>query len=144
MVSPVGKLSASLPLENAPKSVRSPTAVTTFSDAINSSHSLALSTAGLEMQFLNSMTGTVVRQVPTSSVMTHLQFSPTALISGSADGYIRIHDPRTGMARSGGGEHKVVKAHQCSIQGLQTTGNYIFTIGHSERQMSRFIHSRHS
>lgn len=113
--------------------VRSPTAVTTFSDAVNSSHSLVLSTAGLEMLFLNSMTGNVVRKVPTTSVITHLQFSSSALISGSADGYLRLHDARTGMGRSGGSEHKAVKAHQCSIQGLQTTGNYIFTAGHSER-----------
>lgn len=85
------------------------------------------------MLFLNSMTGNVVRQVPTSSIITHLHFSSSALISGSADGYLRLYDPRTGMARSGGSEHKAVKAHQCSIQGLQTTGNYIFTIGRSER-----------
>jgi hypothetical protein len=85
------------------------------------------------MLFLNSMTGNTVRKVPTPAVITHLQFSSSALVSGSADGYLRLHDPRTGMARSCGGEHKVVKAHQCSIQGLQTTGNYIFTIGHSER-----------
>ncbi|KAF9453246.1 hypothetical protein P691DRAFT_801586 [Macrolepiota fuliginosa MF-IS2] len=116
---------------------RSPTTIATFSDAVNSSHSLALSTTGLEMLFLNSMTGNVVRQVPTSSVITHLQFSSSALISGSADGYLRLHDPRTGMARLSG-EHKVVKAHQCSIQGLQATGNYIFTIGHSERQSRPF------
>ncbi|KXN85486.1 PAB-dependent poly(A)-specific ribonuclease subunit PAN2 [Leucoagaricus sp. SymC.cos] len=117
---------------------RSPAAVTTFSDAANSSHSLVFSTAGLEMLFLNSMTGNVVRKVPTSSVITHLQFSSSALISGSADGYIRLHDPRTGLARSSGSEHKVVKAHQSSIQGLQTTGNYIFTLGHSERQSRPF------
>ncbi|XP_006458223.1 hypothetical protein AGABI2DRAFT_183307 [Agaricus bisporus var. bisporus H97] len=113
---------------------RSSTSLTTFSDSNNSSHSLVVSTAGLEVLFLNSMTGNVVRQVPTPSLITHLQFSSSALISGSADGYLRLHDPRTGMARSGGSENQVVKAHQCSIQGLQTTGNYIFTIGQSERQ----------
>jgi PAB-dependent poly(A)-specific ribonuclease subunit 2 len=85
------------------------------------------------MIFLNSMTGNVVRKVSTSSVITHLQFSSSALISGSADGYLRLHDPRTGITHSSGSEHNLVKAHQCSIQGLQTTGNYIFTIGHSER-----------
>jgi len=78
------------------------------------------------------MTGNVVRKVPTSSAITHLQFSSSVLISGTVDGFLHLHDPRTGMARVGT-EHVAVKAHQCSIQGLQTSGNLIFTIGHSER-----------
>jgi PAB-dependent poly(A)-specific ribonuclease subunit 2 len=86
----------------------------------------------MELAFISTMTGAVIRQVQTSSLATHLELSHTFLVSGSSDGYIRVHDPRTGMGRSGGAED-LVKAHALSIQGLQTAGNYIFTIGMGER-----------
>lgn len=54
------------------------------------------------------------------------------LLSGSSDGFLRIHDPRTGMIRSGGAE-SLVRAHFSGIQGLQSTGNFAFTIGLGER-----------
>jgi hypothetical protein len=54
------------------------------------------------------------------------------LLSGSSDGYLRVHDPRTGMGRTGATEN-AVKAHSSSIEGIQTTGNFVFTIGMGER-----------
>jgi len=52
------------------------------------------------------------------------------LLSGSADGYLRTHDPRTNSSRA---MENSVKAHPGSIQGLQTTGNLVFTVGLGER-----------
>jgi PAB-dependent poly(A)-specific ribonuclease subunit 2 len=73
------------------------------------------------------MTGSIVRQAPVPSI-THLQFSHSFLLSGSSDGYLRVHDPRTGMTRASGAESHV-KAHFSGIQGLETAGNFAFTIG---------------
>ncbi|TFK42698.1 ubiquitin carboxyl-terminal hydrolase-domain-containing protein [Crucibulum laeve] len=115
---------------------RSSTNITTFSDTTNSS-SLAASSSALELLLLNSMTGSVVRKVPTTSLITHLQFSPSILLSGSSDGYLRVHDPRTAMLNNNGSE-SVVKAHSSSVQGLETSGNLIFTIGMGERQSRPF------
>jgi PAB-dependent poly(A)-specific ribonuclease subunit 2 len=70
----------------------------------------------------------------TSSLLTHLELSHTFLVSGSSDGYVRVHDPRTGIGRPGGADN-LVKAHARSIQGLQTAGSYIFTIGMGERHV---------
>lgn len=53
------------------------------------------------------------------------------LVSGASDGYLRLHDPRTGMTKSGADGS--VKAHKSGIQGLQATGNFVFTIGLGER-----------
>lgn len=109
-----------------------PCDITTFSNASSHSHFLAAATTNLELLFLNSMTGSVVRQVPTTSVLTQLQFSHSVLLSGSSDGFLRVHDPRTGMGRAGAAE-SVIKSHTGSIQGLQTIGNFAFTIGMGER-----------
>lgn len=92
----------------------------------------------LELAFISTMTGAVVRQVQTSSVLTHLELSHTFLVSGSSDGCVHVHDPRTGLGRSGGAEN-FVKAHIRSIQGLQTVGNYIFSIGMGERHVGTIV-----
>lgn len=86
------------------------------------------------MAFLSPVTGTAIRKIPTASLLTHLELSHSMLISGSADGYLRIDDTRTGMGRGGGAEN-FIKAHATSIQGLETVGNFIFTIGMGERQV---------
>ena len=104
----------------------------TFSNIPPSSTVLATSLMSMELSFISQMTGSVVRKVPTSSLLTHLEFSHSHLLSGSSDGYIRIHDPKTGMGRSGGAEN-LARAHIRSVQGLQASGNYIFTIGMGER-----------
>ncbi|KAF8163190.1 ubiquitin carboxyl-terminal hydrolase-domain-containing protein [Crassisporium funariophilum] len=111
----------------------SPTEIITFSNTSHTSHFLAASLCNLEMVMLSSMTGAVIRQVPTTSVLTHLELSHSVLLSGSSDGYLRVHDPRTGMGRVGASEN-LVKAHSSSIEGLQTAGNFVFTIGMGERQ----------
>lgn len=86
----------------------------------------------MELLYINSTTGSISRQVPTPSVITHLEPSHSMLLSGSADGYLRTHDYRANTNRSGGAEG-LVRAHSNGIQGLQTAGHYAFTIGLSER-----------
>ncbi|KAF8797918.1 hypothetical protein BYT27DRAFT_7246743 [Phlegmacium glaucopus] len=115
----------------------SPTDVVTFSNTSHTSHFLAASLVDLEMVFLSSMTGSIIRQVKTTSLLTHLELSHSMLLSGSSDGYLRVHDPRTGMGRTGTTEN-LVKAHSSSIEGIQTAGNFAFTIGMGERHLRPF------
>ncbi|KAE9386325.1 PAB-dependent poly(A)-specific ribonuclease subunit PAN2 [Gymnopus androsaceus JB14] len=103
----------------------------------SSSTITAVSTSGSELLLVNAMTGSLSRQATTPSIVTHLEFSHNILLSGSADGYVRAYDPRTGIARNGGSE-SMVKAHYGGIQGLQTVGNFVFTIGMSLRQSRPF------
>ena len=84
------------------------------------------------MVFLSSMTGSIIRQVKTTSPLTYLELSHSMLLSGS-DGYLRVHDPRTGMGRTGATEN-LVKAHSSSIEGIRIAGHFVFTIGMGERQ----------
>ncbi|KAF8894503.1 ubiquitin carboxyl-terminal hydrolase-domain-containing protein [Infundibulicybe gibba] len=113
---------------------RASTAITTFSDTSGSTHLLAASTAGQELLFLNALTGSVIRQAPTPSVVTQLQFSHSVLLSGSSDGFLRTHDPRTGLGRA----ESHVRAHSSGVQCIQTSGNFVFTIGLGERQSRPF------
>ena len=112
------------PLFENLKACRSSTDVVTFSNTSQTSHFLAASLVDLEMVFLNSMTGSIIRQVKTTSPLTHLELSHSMLLSGSSDGYLRVHDLRTGMGRTGATEN-LVKAHSSSIEGVQTAGNFV-------------------
>ncbi|KAH7927078.1 PAB-dependent poly(A)-specific ribonuclease subunit PAN2 [Leucogyrophana mollusca] len=106
--------------------------VTAFSATTYSSNTIAASTTLPDIYLLNSMTGNATRQAPTSSVVTHLQFSHSALLSASVDGFVRAHDPRTGLRRENG--ENSVQAHTSGVQDLQSSGNYFFTIGWSIRR----------
>ena len=90
----------------------------------------------MALLYVNSVHGTIIRQVQTPSVITHLQLSHSMLLSGSSDGYLRIHDTRKTVDKTANAE-SVVRAHSGGIQGLQTTGNFAFTIGLGVR----FVHS---
>jgi hypothetical protein len=103
--------------------------LTAFSNTSNS-NTIAASTSESELLYISSLTGLVVRQIPTPSLVTQLQSSHLMLLSGSADGYLRTHDPRMNSSRA---MENSVKAHPGSIQGLQTTGNLVFTVGLGER-----------
>ncbi|KAL0947460.1 hypothetical protein HGRIS_013567 [Hohenbuehelia grisea] len=107
--------------------------LSTFSNTSTVSPVLAASTNAPEILLLNSMTGDVVRQVPSLSTAKHLQFSHSHLISGSLDGTLKVHDPRTGMRREGAAESSAM-AHLGGIDGLACTGNFAFTIGFGARQ----------
>ncbi|KJA18541.1 hypothetical protein HYPSUDRAFT_144864 [Hypholoma sublateritium FD-334 SS-4] len=116
---------------------RPDTNIVTFSNAPSSSHALAVSLTGSELALLSPVTGACTRKVSTTSLLTQLELSHSMLLSGSSDGYLRVHDIRTGMGRSGGAQN-FVKAHSRSVQGLQTVGNFIFSIGMGERQTRPF------
>lgn len=107
--------------------------VTTFSGTLSSSKTLAVSTSAPEIVLLNAATGSVTRQAPVPSIIRQLHFTHTFLLSGDSDGFLRCHDHRTGLRRENGSE-SVVKAHASEMQGLQSSGNYVYTIGWGLRQ----------
>ena len=102
--------------------------VTTFSNTLSSSKTVAVSTTTPEIVLLNSTTGNVIRQASIPSVIRQLHFTHSYLLSGDSDGYLRCHDHRTGLRREGSAEN-TVKAHASEMQGLRSSGNYIYTIG---------------
>ena len=112
-------------------SYRSSSTLTAFSSTTYTSNVLAASTTAPELVLLNAMTGNPVRVASSSSVATHLQFSHSTLLAASADGYVRVHDPRTGLLRENG-ENSVL-AHTSGVQDLQASGNYFYTVGWSIR-----------
>lgn len=103
----------------------------TFTSTTTSSNVIGVSVVGPELLLVSPMTGTVVRQCQVPSLITHMEFSHSSLVSAGADGYLRNHDPRTGVTRSG--TDTSIRAHPSGIQGLQISGNYIFTIGLQSR-----------
>jgi PAB-dependent poly(A)-specific ribonuclease subunit 2 len=85
-----------------------------------------------EFLVLNPVTGNVTRRTPCSPQTVRIHVSPSLLLSGSSDGMLRTHDLRTAMKRNSGSEHSV-RAHQGSIQAIESSGNWIYTIGWSTR-----------
>ncbi|KAG6379196.1 ubiquitin carboxyl-terminal hydrolase-domain-containing protein [Boletus reticuloceps] len=108
-----------------------PSTVSAMSPTIFSSNIVAAATTTPEIVLLNAITGSVLRQAPTPSHVTHLAFSHSTLLSASADGYVRTHDPRTAIHSENG--DSAVLAHASGVQDLQATGNLFFTIGSSSR-----------
>lgn len=104
---------------------RSSSMITSFSNTPSSASSLAVATAEPELVLLNTMTATPIRQSSTPSVITNLHLSHSLLVSGSADGYIRTHDMRTAMVKEEGS----APAHSSGIQGLVSSGNFVYSIG---------------
>ncbi|KAI0293442.1 PAB-dependent poly-A-specific ribonuclease subunit PAN2 [Russula brevipes] len=107
--------------------------VATFSSTLSSSKTLAVATLTPEITLLNSTTGSVIRQATVPSVIRQLHFTHSYLLSGDSDGFLRCHDHRTGLRREGSAEN-TVKAHASEMQGLQSSGNYVYTIGWGLRQ----------
>jgi len=103
---------------------RSNVSVTAMS--CNTTSMFGLANATPELMILNSHTGSVVQRSPVSAVLTHLLYPSTHLVSGSSDGFLRLHDPRNAMWHEG---NNSVRAHTGGIQGLESSGNYIYTIG---------------
>ena len=103
--------------------------ITTFSNKPSNASTIAVSTATPELILLNTQTGTVLRRSQVPSVLTHLHFtaSQTYFVSGDADGWIRLHDPRDATTRSYGSNS--IKAHLSGIQGIEATSTLLYTIG---------------
>lgn len=115
---------------------RPASALTAASPSTFTPNLLATASSTPELALLNASTGSAVRQAPVSSVITHLQFSLSNLLSASIDGHVRVHDPRSGIRREGG--EASVQAHSSGVQDLQVTGNFFFTIGRSLRRGHEF------
>ena len=103
--------------------------ITTFSNKASNASTIAVSTASPELILVNTQTGTALRRSQVPSILTHLHFtaSQTYFVSGDADGWIRLHDPRDATTRSYGSN--TVKAHLSGIQGVETTSTLLYTIG---------------
>jgi hypothetical protein len=95
---------------------------------MSSSQNLCAATS-TELLFLNGVSGAVIRRAPSSTIIEHLHYSHTVLVSGGSDGYIRTHDPRTGLKRDNTGSESSIQAHFAGVAGIQTNGNYVYTIG---------------
>ncbi|KIJ44196.1 hypothetical protein M422DRAFT_252212, partial [Sphaerobolus stellatus SS14] len=112
-----------------------PSSIVTFASHPNNSHSLVSATNTPELLMHNTSTGNPIRTLSCPAQISHLHFSQSVLISGSADGVLRTHDIRTSMRRDDGtlGELSV-KAHLGGVQGLDASGNFVYSIGWSLRQ----------
>lgn len=108
-----------------------PTNVTAFTSTSYSSHTLAVAATVPEIALLNAATGSVVRTSPAATVINQMDFSPSLLLAGCMDGYLRAYDPRTALTPNSG--PSAVRAHSNSVQGVQVSGNEVFTIGISMR-----------
>ncbi|PCH38436.1 hypothetical protein WOLCODRAFT_97122 [Wolfiporia cocos MD-104 SS10] len=111
---------------------RSTSSVTAASDNAATASVFAVATSTPELLIMNSQTGDVLRRAQAPSILTHLLWSSTYLISGSSDGFLRSMDPRESTWRSN--SSSVVRAHVSGIQGLEMSGNYVYTIGLGTRQ----------
>jgi hypothetical protein len=96
---------------------------------MSSSQNLCVATSSPELLFLNGVSGAVIRRAPSASIIEHLHYSHTVLLSGSVDGYLRTHDPRTGLRREASSAEASVQAHVAGVKGMQANGNYVYTIG---------------
>ncbi|KAF8654097.1 hypothetical protein AX16_003630 [Volvariella volvacea WC 439] len=115
--------------------LRSIGTVTAFSSA--ASHNLAVANASPELMLVNSNSGDIVRKAQVSSSITQIYLTSSMLLAGSSDGYLRLHDPRTALARLSG--ESSVRAHLGGIQGMQASGNLAYTVGLGERQARPFL-----
>ncbi|KAI0078959.1 hypothetical protein K474DRAFT_1659644 [Panus rudis PR-1116 ss-1] len=109
-------------------------AVTAFSNNAANAPIFYAATAAQQLLAINSQTGDVVREAMSPSIYNFLADTHSALVSGSSDGYVRLHDPRAMQTTT----HSV-RAHHGGIQGLEAAGNYVFTIGMGTRQSRPFI-----
>ncbi|KAH8102953.1 PAB-dependent poly-A-specific ribonuclease subunit PAN2 [Cristinia sonorae] len=108
---------------------QSKNAITAFSNNSPSASVFYACTAAQELLAINSQTGDVLRKNTAMSIYNHLVHAHTLLVSGSSDGVIRTHDMRTSQDVV-----HTTTAHTSGVQGLQASGNFIFTIGAGLRQ----------
>lgn len=114
------------------------TTIQIFTDVPPGLHQLVAATSKSELVVLNASTGTKVRQVSCPSLISHLVATSNTVISGSADGYVRLHDIRTTLKSSGGADH-AAKAHQGGVQGIACSGNWVYSIGWGQRYDKHFL-----
>ncbi|CAG8768565.1 12220_t:CDS:2, partial [Acaulospora colombiana] len=101
------------------------TSISTFT---NRASTLIAVSNKAEFLALNTSTGKIIRQVPCPPQVVVLHASHSLILSGSSDGFIRTHDFRTSMKRNSGSEN-MIRAHQGSVRAINSSGNWIYTIG---------------
>ena len=101
---------------------------TSFSNASGTTRGLAVATDAQELIHLNELTGDVIHRTNVPGIINQLHFSHSLLLSGSSDGYIRSYDLRNPSRRTDSAENSAY-AHAGGVQGLQSGGNYVYTIG---------------
>ncbi|PVG02168.1 hypothetical protein CPB86DRAFT_811668 [Serendipita vermifera] len=101
------------------------TSISTFT---NRASTLIAVTNKAEFLALNTSTGKIIRQVPCPPQVVVLHASHSLILSGSSDGFIRTHDFRTSTKRNSGAEN-MIRAHQGSVRAINSSGNWIYTIG---------------
>ena len=87
-----------------------------------------MATDAQELIYLNELTGDVIRRTSVAGIINQLHFSHSLLLTGSSDGYIRSYDIRNPSRRTDSAENSVY-AHAGGVQGLQNSGNYVYSIG---------------
>lgn len=101
---------------------------TTFSNAPGTTRGLAVATDAPELIYLNELTGDVIRRTAVSGIINQLHFSHSLLLTGSSDGYIKSYDTRNPSNGTESAENSAY-AHAGGVQGLQSSGNYVYSIG---------------
>ena len=121
--------------DRATRSTPANTAVSTFAQE---GHTLVAVSDKAEFLVMNTKTGTVGRQIPCPPQVVNLHVSHSSVLSGSSDGILRTHDLRGSTKRSSGTELSV-RAHQGSIQAIESSGNWVYTIGWTLRCVLSFL-----
>ncbi|KAG8827255.1 poly(A)-specific ribonuclease [Serendipita sp. 399] len=85
-----------------------------------------------ELLTINTTNGTIIRTIPCYPQIVRLHATHSVFLSGSSDGILRKHDLRVAPKREFGSELSV-RAHQGSIQAIEASGNWIYTIGWTSR-----------
>jgi len=111
-----------------PQTHSTTTKTTSFSNAVGTTRGLAVATDAQELIHLNELTGDVIRRTNVPGIINQLQSSHFLLLAGSSDGYIRSYDLRNPSKRTDSAENSVY-AHAGGVQGLQSGGNYVYSIG---------------
>jgi len=101
---------------------------TTLSTFAQGGYTLVAVSNKAEFLVLNTKTGTIGRKMPCPPQVVNLHVSHSLVFSGSSDGLLRTHDLRATTKKSAGTELSV-RAHQGSIQAIESSGNWVYTIG---------------
>ncbi|KAG8829897.1 poly(A)-specific ribonuclease [Serendipita sp. 400] len=107
-------------------------ATTNLSTFTQYGNMLVAMTNKAELLTINTTNGAITRTIPCYPQILRLHATHSVVLSGSSDGLLRKHDLRAATKRDFGSEASI-RAHQGSIQAIEASGNWIYTIGWSSR-----------